>query len=382
MKKNIALFFKSLFSNSACISAGREKPWYAAVIIFILSIVISLIPTVVTLGNAYGSSFIPSTNYNMDVALQDFILDINGLNEDAEGNPLHGPVLLTVQDDDTYGKRLENPTSSAGAEYISWSEAYGSNLAPYEHMYVRQIEDEDGNIVESTVVDFQIYFFGDADNATFTRYVTNLAAGRAPDQDESSESTSRSVSFIAFGRYAFRAQIYRPGNTNAQSSYTGDYLTLPAGYTINNLGDVTMTIGEETKVITANDMANPTPELAPYFNQWKTGVFQNFKKLFDDGYITNKNTSWWMTTLITGSIFIILGLFMGLVVFFLTRGKRNPFRYFTVGDCFKIGSWAMLSPALLTLIFGFLMSQLAVIGFVLFYGMRIMWMSMRSLRPQ
>ena len=392
-KNNVRLFFKTLVNNSACISAGREKPWYAALIIFFLSVIIAVIPTVVSLGNAYGSSFIPTINYNMDVALQDFVKDINNLNVNEEGTPLHaGKVLLTIAEDEEYGKRLENPVEVAGEEnLISWAEAYGSSTSPYVHTYSRVSapdEDKEGEESETTsglpttYRDFEICFFADADNAELHRYFTNLSAGRDPLKDETQgDDVARSISFIAFGRYSFRAQIFKPGDTTALSSYAGDYLSLETGFTLNDLGNVTITVDEQEITLTAEDMIDPNGEYVIYFNQWKEGVFDNFKEMFDLGYITNKNTSWWMTTVITLSIFIILGLFMGLVVFFITRGKRNPFRYFTFFDAYKITAWTMLSPSILTLIFGFIMSQLALVGFVLFFGMRIMWMSMRSLRP-
>ena len=47
MKQNIKLFFASLISNNACIDGARKKPWYAAIIIFFISLILSVVPTTV-----------------------------------------------------------------------------------------------------------------------------------------------------------------------------------------------------------------------------------------------------------------------------------------------------------------------------------------------
>jgi hypothetical protein len=47
----------------------------------------------------------------------------------------------------------------------------------------------------------------------------------------------------------------------------------------------------------------------------------------------------------------------------------------------KIGAWALFAPALLTIIAGVLFPEFAGTAFVLFVGLRLMWLSSRYLRP-
>jgi hypothetical protein len=47
----------------------------------------------------------------------------------------------------------------------------------------------------------------------------------------------------------------------------------------------------------------------------------------------------------------------------------------------KIGAWALLAPALLTIVAGALFPEFAGTAFVLFVGLRLMWLSSRYLRP-
>jgi maltodextrin utilization protein YvdJ len=72
---------------------------------------------------------------------------------------------------------------------------------------------------------------------------------------------------------------------------------------------------------------------------------------------------------------------MGLMIFLLTRGKKNIFHIYTFGDCEKIAAWSMVSPALLSLILGFIFTDYAMMFFIILLGLRVMWLSMKQLRP-
>ena len=74
-------------------------------------------------------------------------------------------------------------------------------------------------------------------------------------------------------------------------------------------------------------------------------------------------------------------LIMGFMVWVLTRGKANPYRLFTVWDSFKIAFWASITPAVITVGLGFLIKSFASMMFPLLIGVRVMWLSMKSLRP-
>ena len=74
-------------------------------------------------------------------------------------------------------------------------------------------------------------------------------------------------------------------------------------------------------------------------------------------------------------------LIMGFMVWVLTRGKNNPYRLFNVWECYKIVFWAALTPAVLTSGLGFLIKTFASTIFPLLLGVRVMWLSMKSLRP-
>ena len=66
----------------------------------------------------------------------------------------------------------------------------------------------------------------------------------------------------------------------------------------------------------------------------------------------------------------------------MTRGKSNPNRSIKFYQCLLIAFYAALTPALITLILGFVISSMAIMVYVMVFGFRVMWMTMRSLRPQ
>ncbi|MEG1739051.1 MAG: hypothetical protein RR266_01155, partial [Bacilli bacterium] len=57
------------------------------------------------------------------------------------------------------------------------------------------------------------------------------------------------------------------------------------------------------------------------------------------------------------------------------------YRSYTFWECMKISFWSMLSPAILSLVFGFFLTQFATLIFVLIFGVRAMWLSMKQLKP-
>jgi hypothetical protein len=72
---------------------------------------------------------------------------------------------------------------------------------------------------------------------------------------------------------------------------------------------------------------------------------------------------------------------MGLMMFLLTRGKRNPNRNLNFWITTKIAAWICFTPAVLAMIVGFVWSAAAGIGFIVLMGLRTMWLSMRQLSP-
>lgn len=111
------------------------------------------------------------------------------------------------------------------------------------------------------------------------------------------------------------------------------------------------------------------------------GTWDNWKSFIRDAYNANRLTGLWQNALVMGSIDIVIVALMGFMIWILTRGKNNPYRLFKIWECQKISYWTAITPAILACAFGFLFENFAQVLFPLLIGVRVMWLTMKSLRP-
>ena len=168
------------------------------------------------------------------------------------------------------------------------------------------------------------------------------------------------------------AEIYAPDAIKTSGVLNGDYVNTLETTNIKNFG----------AVLINGTRYDHNSKPGEGYELYLEGAWKQWKSFFNESYIENRNTATWQTTLLMLGIDVLLIMFMGLMVFILTRGKRNPFRIYTLWECQKISYWSTFTPGLLAMILGFIFSSYAVMFFILLLGVRVMWMSMRSLRPQ
>ena len=102
----------------------------------------------------------------------------------------------------------------------------------------------------------------------------------------------------------------------------------------------------------------------------------------DKFYNSTRLRSTWLKVGLFGVIDAAIALIMGFMIWILTRGKKNAYSsMINFWQSFKITAWTMVFPALLSLGFGFLFKNFASALFPLMLGIRAMWLSMKSLRP-
>lgn len=343
--KTLKLILKSLINNEATVEGGRHHPWWIALILFFLSMIISIVPIFVQTITASGSSFISSTTYGAEIGLQRFAEDAND-----KGLTM---IVHNLEGGDNY-INLEQDTWDAAYTYV---DAYTSFHA-YQHM------NSDSN------VDFEVYYVADLTNADITKIMSN----RPVTNSETGEVTydKRNTSFAVFGKNSVVAYIYNGISTSATGSSYGDYKSFEAGYNVLDVAKVTINDEVYTK-------DNITPEL---YNKYKEGVLNNWKNFFSTAYLWNRGQLTWRTTLLMFGINAALTIFMGFMIWILTRGKNNPFRIYTFMETQFISAWCALTPAILALALGFLISQFAQVIYPLLLGVRVMWLSMKTLRPE
>jgi hypothetical protein len=341
---------KSLINNDACIEGGRTKRWFFAVIFAVLSLVMAVLPIMVTSLQAQGSDFTAGNYlYNYDnaiVAFSDSLKDNN---------------LSMVVSEDANGRFL-------AVDKTQWEAAYTANAyKQYVHLN------------NDSKVDFEVYYT-EAVGQEFVDYYTLVSQNKSPIDGSWREAadTARSTSYLIFGRERMVGQLFQPGNTTALSGVSGDYLKLDLGFDFKSLATVEI---DGVTYVTSHDDKFSEPNGFLSIDAYRSQIQNRWNDVYDAVYYNTKMVTARDSTLIMLGVDALLIFFMGLMIFILTRGKRNPFRIYTFWETQKIAYWASFTPSLLALIFGFIFTEYAVMIFVMLIGVRIMWMSMKSLKP-
>jgi hypothetical protein len=216
---------------------------------------------------------------------------------------------------------------------------------------------------EKIVCDLAVYWAG---SSTLDDYYTTFVWKRAGDFPTSTSKTN----IIVLNETGFAAYKLPTSSTAQNSKIVGKWDSA----WVNN----------PSRVFDLKSLATMSSHGVAYTgttaSELSTNTLASWKEIFADGYESSKIKSAWISTGIYFGVYAGLTLILGLTVFLMTRGKTNPFRIYTFWECQKIAYWAGLSPALLAL-FGFLAPSYAPLIFIFLYGMRVMWMSMKSLRP-
>ena len=303
MKNNIKLFFTSLISNNAAIDAGRKKPWYAAIILFLISIILSVIPSSVLELKKQGDTNFSSTTFLAREALCEFAEEIQ--NDD-------GMVVVKVDKKTSYlvGKNTEN---------------FGdldSKTMPYNYKF-RYSSNENAAVVYTELNDEKVSYFLFTPDTVYIHIV------------DPTNHDSVKINLMCINAYK--------------------------------------KIGENALKESFSQGKDKTESIENTWSNWKVLI----RQLYNQTRLRAAGVQLGIMSAINVGIVLI----MGFMVWVLTRGKNNPYRIFNVWECYKIVAWAALTPAILTSGLGFLIKAFASTLFPLLLGVRVMWLSMKSLRP-
>ena len=341
---NLKTGFGTLISNQSCIEAGRSLPKWIAVILGLIGTFIPVIPVMVNIAKTNGETFISGDNiYNFDRDAA--LVNIKMKNEGKE----------FIVGDDHLLTYYENDSSQNGTGSRKISEYVNPLTGQYE-MLVYWLEDN----LEANVNDQYT-------KLTSSKYIINTIYEASDGDPESIQYYVPSI--IAYYREGNALYLAKANSTNSVSKFSGDFKNVKAG---------TKIIDSLTSV---EGMKTPTGEkdISP---EYIAAVYDKYKAFYNDSYQDIKTKSLIYSTFIYWGIYVGLTLFLGLLIFILTRGKKNFNNYLKWYECLSISAWASFTPGLLAMILGFLMTSYAIMFFILLMGVRIMWLSMKQLSPR
>lgn len=318
--KPIKYIFKSLFNN-AVILEGRKRKWYESFIVFLLAMIVALVPTVVSISSIKGSEILESNTNSVETALVEFSRTIN-----EEG------IKLVVKENGEVKNLTINDTNKWDKEYYSYTHYDG----------------------DKSVERLRVYLLLDSDSEEIAKKITDLQAQVYNPESENEQEKTPISSFFVLGKESGYLCVYAKNAKAWNSPSSARYITY------DNFEN-----GQEVISSFVGDHA---------LDNWKTFI--------NKGYSHTKVVSLFRQLGIFAGINVLVSLFMSLMIFIVTRGKRNPYRDYKFSEALKIVGIASLSPALISLLLGFILpQQYATMIFMVLLGIRIMWLSSRNLNP-
>ena len=371
MKQNtkfvLGTFFKSLVNNDAAIEGGKKAPWWMSLILFVLSIGLPLIPIAVNANNVKGSSYLGASALSLNTHLTATSLQLKSENKEFEIK--NGECIYKV----------------AGVQNDRYEDTEALEpIATYESTREEIRKNPDTGEIEQTTnilnqIEFEVYYtarnFSSKDELTVKSMVESLAKrdfvyGTKNLKSDADDATTK------YYKPSFMV-VYKTG------LYIVNYVqdsSLVSGYTqFNSDWKHTKDCNLIERVLTVKDMADSAKK---YTNTtYVAEVYKNWQKVVDESYLNAKVTNIGWQMLIYGGVYAGIIIIMGFMLWLLTRGKSNPFNYLTYWTNTKISCWASLAPSILGMIGGFIFAQYAGFVFIIFEGLRMMWLAMKNLRP-
>ena len=353
--------FKGIISNQSVVDGSKEGPWWVASIFFAISVLVPLIPGLVRNSQVNGGGFISGYNYGFDTSLTSVMYDMKTNNEDlrVEKGLLHY-YKDDVKDDE---HAFITPTKDLINTGIPQAGVINSLTGQY---------------------DLKIYLWEGVSGEKLSTYV-NLAAKqkykirtttlKADDDEKGTKYYSPNIMILTHSTFA--VALYKSNSTSQVATSNGglDWLN-----TSTKVGLVDRLCKQGIK---DGAFVDPVMDKDEYVNKYRASTIKQFIKVCNEAYLNQKKRTTWGNFGIYAGIYAGIILFLGLMIFILTRGKANPYRYLNIWHCQKIAWWAAFTPAILGMILAFVFSgnMIGQMAFILLVSLRVMWLSMKQLRP-
>ena len=351
-KDKLKTGFGTLINNEMCIKAGREYPWYTPIILAVCSVLITLVPSFVnTMRVNMGESVLGTSSVS---GIENGLANFQSILKAADAS-----VKITDEGKLVVSEAAKEAVYNAGTGDDRYYE-YKDSVTDEPILRVQFSSD----LVNSSYLDAL-----SKNTIKSSTTVTNSegVTSEVPD----AVSTTYRVSILVFKDTGFSMAVY-----NRRISVSTNSTSALVNYSYDRLA------GKDLLALTPSISFTDSPA------EYVAAVKKNYQEFITLGYETTKINLAWRNVGILAGINAGVILLLGLVLFLVTRGKRNPYRVITFWQCQKIGYWAAPAPAILALGLGFLLastsglSSLSMFMFLFLYGLRIMWTSMKAFSPQ
>lgn len=376
-KRTLTNLLVSNFKNDSAIDGAKTAPWWIAIILMIVGTFLPIIPLMVNVSKTYGASFIANQSYGFEKYETALALELKEQGYDFKINESN--ELLRYKNDVYEAMPRAIATEKVPVAQYVVKENDGSERIGLQLFYSERVDTGVTDEKVSTltkVLNSMNYIVGTtilADSEEGQAYIES--EGATLSEGEKSNITYYRPNYILLYKKGLYVYMTKPGTTTKQTSMSGDWL-----HSEKDVGLLERVLEVEDIPVSFEKDSNGSYTLLRK-TAFTTGVKKNFNKVFNEVYLTSKNKTFWSYCGIFYGVYLVLVAFMGLMLFLLSRGKNNPMNYLTYWTTFKMACWSTFAPGVLAMVLGFLLASYATLFFIILYGLRIMWMSMRQLRP-
>jgi len=354
-RRNLGTIFGSLISNQRVIDGSKEFPFWVSLIFLVLSVFLPLIPIMTTVANSYGSQILSSATYNLDNTLTTALVDLH--NENKTFKVVDNELQYFVD-----GNQKHLDTTEDLTPIYTYKDESRNQIDLLVFYSERLTGKKDPNNLSDLV------------SAKAVKYKKGTMDVLPSDASDDELKKAYIPNILVLHKTVLYLVTYKDSSSNSFSGTS-------SGYNWKNVDSLLKATDLVTYLLTVEGETIPTTA-SDITSAYKKGVLNNFKKVLDKSYIDLKGKTLLYNTLVFAAVYLGLILFMGLMVWLLTRGKKNMFHFLKLWDCQKISYWASFSPALIAMILGFILPNYASMFFIILIGIRVMWLSMKQLRPQ
>ena len=332
---NLGLSLKTLINNDACIKVSREwkgfKGHGVPIIVAILSVLLAALPSLTTrLSVSAGNNLFNAPNYSYDTGITAFTKAMD------ENN-----VHVVIENGEA---KIEGDKDLV----FNYTEP-GMNSQWYH-----EVSPKDGSTVFEAFYNNTVF-----DDATFFANIAgNSDAAKTP--DGVNRATTMKWNYLAIGKKGIVWAKYK--SDGALALYVqGQYDRL-----------------EGVDLIASTKLSSYAGDMND-----RVAVANKWKPLVDQAFLTSKIQQTFGYVGIICAVYAGMILLFGFLIWVMTRGKNNPMRVFRIWETQRMSYWASFAPAVLAIPVGYMMSTSAIgmFAFIFLFGMRILWMSMKALRP-
>lgn len=349
--------FGCLVNNSAALRGAKNGPLWLTIVMFFLSILLPVLPLFISAANTSGSAFINSKSYGLERYITQVATDLKDNQYTFDLNDNHEMEINLVGSQIPYGDYVTpNPVDENKVLGATPLASYVDGVTGQYDLLV-YVSKESGS--SKIAKNLNTYI-------SEKSYLIETTQEKNAETDPENSKYYRPSYIIVFKNTIYVVVYY--GEKAVAGSMGGNFDNLKAGEYLSKLLEVK---DKEGNVVV------PSMADAAYTD----GVLKNFKKFLNKTYDSIKWRNTFATSGIYLAIFAGLSVFMGLLMWVMTRGKNNPNNYFSIWLCLKLEARLGLAPGLITFIIGLFLTQYASMIFILTMGLRVMWISMKELRP-